>query len=188
MPVNNGTMKYSRLNWLSYLYASFSLVLLAGCDHQQGHGDHKSESSSTNICNSDGSTPQLAIRKPWVRAAGENRKISVGYFTLCNSTNENDRLLAIETDSARASELHKTTRSEDGRTSMRPSGPVDIPAQGQKTFEANGNHLMLIDLTAPLIDGSQISLEFVFEKAGRKTVTVPVKSDGPNTGDSHDNH
>jgi copper(I)-binding protein len=51
---------------------------------------------------------------------------------------------------------------------------VPLPAGESVHFEPGGLHLMLIDITAPLIAGQQVTLSLQFAKAGVVEVTAPV--------------
>jgi copper(I)-binding protein len=64
----------------------------------------------------------------------------------------------------------------DGMMSMREVASIPVPAGEQVVLEPGGYHIMLIDLTAPLVEGETIQLALQFEKAGMVMVTAEVRA------------
>ena len=58
---------------------------------------------------------------------------------------------------------------------------IDIPAHGQLTLEPGGYHVMLINLTKPLVAGDRLPLTLQFEHAGQMDITVKIKSSDAGT-------
>ncbi len=86
-----------------------------------------------------------------------------------------DRLLAAQCAVCDHVEIHKMV-DDSGIMRMRPVPFVDIPAGQTVTLSAMGYHLMLMGMTSPLHAGDSLPLTLTFEKAGQRTVTVPVYS------------
>ena len=62
----------------------------------------------------------------------------------------------------------------------RPTG-FRVPARGALKLEPGGKHLMLIELYRPLGSGESVELTLCFEKAGTRSVSVPVHAPGAAT-------
>ena len=62
---------------------------------------------------------------------------------------------------------------------MSPVDRIEIPAGGQTKLEPGGFHIMLMNLAAPLENGSTIKVTLTFETAAPQTVDVDVRDDAP---------
>lgn len=98
----------------------------------------------------------------------------VVYATIANRGQAADRLISIATPAAAMASLHET-RDENGTTSMAPVSALDLPAGATVVLKPGGLHIMLMQLRAPLKQGTTIRLDFTFEKSGMVGVEVPVK-------------
>jgi copper(I)-binding protein len=101
------------------------------------------------------------------------------YLTIHNDGDEADRLTGATTPMAQAVEIHET-RDENGVGTMRmQEDGVEIPAGATVAFAPVGLHLMLVGLTASLLSDTTYELTLTFARAGKVTVTVPVRRDAP---------
>jgi copper(I)-binding protein len=96
---------------------------------------------------------------------------TAAYFTLHNTGAQPDRLISAACACARKVEAH-TMATVDGKMTMRPAGPVTIPAKGEVAFKPGGAHLMVFGLKKPAEAGTTMPMTLTFERAGK--VTVPV--------------
>lgn len=100
----------------------------------------------------------------------------VAYLTI-HGGDVADRLVGVSSPRSSKVELH--TMSMDGDVmQMREVDAIDVPAQGEVKLMPGGMHLMLLGLTAPLKAGEKVSLTLHFERAGNRTVEVPVGAIG----------
>src|SRR5215510_10153001 len=120
----------------------------------------------------------LKITAPWSRATPAGSKVGAGYMVIRNDGSEADRLVSAETTAARRVEVH-TTSTKDGVMSMRQiSGGIAIAPGKDVTLAPGGNHMMFIDLKAPLKQGDKIPVTLKFEKAGTVDVEFEVQALG----------
>jgi copper(I)-binding protein len=118
----------------------------------------------------------LTIDHPWARASAGNAKNGAAYMTITNDGPEPDRLLSATTPAAAMAELHVHIMDSDGVMKMRPVEAIEL-APGEATALAPGGlHLMLMGLSAPLIEDQSFPLTLVFEAAGRIEVSVTIAS------------
>lgn len=114
-----------------------------------------------------------AISNPFARATPPNAKTGAAYAAIASV--EGDRLLAVASPAAEMGQIHDM-KIEDGVAKMREiEGGLEIPAGQTVSLAPGGKHLMLMGLTGPLVEGSDITLILTFEKAGEVEVTAPVK-------------
>jgi periplasmic copper chaperone A len=119
----------------------------------------------------------IVVTAPWARATPGALKIGAAYMTLANRGAAPDRLIGVRSDVAERVELH-TNLNQDGMMQMRPLDSVALPPGQAVRFEPSGLHLMLVNLKAPLQEGSEFPLQVTFERAGTLTVQVKVGAIG----------
>lgn len=107
----------------------------------------------------------IEIDTPWARASIGKSRPAVAYLTIRNVGDQPDRLLEVESPTAGHAMLHNSA-IDDGVMKMTPLGAADIPSRGEVAFEPGGAHIMLMDLQQPLVEGEQLPLILVFERAG----------------------
>ena len=120
-------------------------------------------------------TGSLLIRQPWARASIGLAKAGAAYVSVENRGAAADRLLGVETPVARRASLH-THKVVDGVARMRPAGPLDVAPGAVAVMEPGGLHVMLMGLTAPLMEGERFIMTLTFERAGEVEVVVEVRS------------
>jgi copper(I)-binding protein len=126
----------------------------------------------------DYSVGSLKITAPWSRATPAGSKTGAGYMVVRNEGAEADRLVSAETPAARRVEMHATSM-KDGVMSMRQISGGIVIAPGQEVMLApGGQHMMFIDIKAPLKQGDKIPVTLRFEKAGKVDVELEVQAAG----------
>jgi copper(I)-binding protein len=89
-----------------------------------------------------------------------------------------DRLLGVHTPRAKKAELH-THVHEGEMMRMKQIDSIEVPAGGQVEFKPGSNHVMLFELSAPLVAGERFPLTLEFEHAGEVTVDVSIQDQAP---------
>ena len=118
---------------------------------------------------------ELHIDHPWARASIGQVKNGAAYVTLSNHSQELDSLIAAASPVAKRVELH-TVLMEDGVMKMREVAGIEVTPGEPTLLKPGGLHIMLMGLTAPLVEGESFPLTLTFEKAG--SVEVQVKVEG----------
>jgi len=109
----------------------------------------------------------------FLRASPKIANAGAGFLIITNNTDRDDRLVAAEANISTTVELH--THIKDGDIMrMRAVESIAVPAHGKAELKPGADHIMFIDLTKPLAEGEAVPVTLVFEKAGRKTITLPV--------------
>ena len=97
------------------------------------------------------------------------------FMTITNNTGAPVRLSGGSSPIAKMVEIHETI-DDNGVMKMRPvAGGIEIPPGKTVELKPGGMHVMLMGLTAPLVEGQDVELTLIFEKAGPVTLKVPVK-------------
>jgi copper(I)-binding protein len=121
------------------------------------------------------SVGHLLIGHPWARATAPGMPMGVVYLTLTNRGTREDALIAAQTPAAARVEIHQTLLT-DGMARMRPLTQVIVGAGKVVKVEPGGIHLMLVDLTQPLLTGNRFPLTLTFRDSGKLEVQVKVEA------------
>ncbi|SDH84028.1 copper chaperone PCu(A)C [Roseospirillum parvum] len=120
--------------------------------------------------------PPPRVEQPWARASAGMARAG-GVFMQLISSGDADRLIAAASPVAEVVELH-THIHDNGVMRMRAVPFMEIPAGSTTALKPGGLHVMLIDLKAPLKEGSLIPLSLTFEHGGTVDIEVPVAGPG----------
>jgi copper(I)-binding protein len=120
-------------------------------------------------------TSQLEVSNAWARATPGKAETGAAYVTIQSPAA--DRLLSASSPVAKKAEVH-TMEMAGMVMKMRPIAALDIPAGSPVALKPGGEHIMLIGLQHPLVEGQSFPLTLNFEKAGARTVTVAVEKAG----------
>jgi copper(I)-binding protein len=117
----------------------------------------------------------IGVSDAFIRSSGPAAVSGAAFMVLENSTDQDDRLIAVSSDVAKKIELHTHQQQGDGIMKMiMIEGGIAIPAGQTHALERGGDHVMLMGLTRPLVQGESVVLTLTFEKADPLTVEVPV--------------
>ena len=148
--------------------AAALLLPLSACTGASG------DAETTGPAPEDGADGGLTLTDPWVKAAEEGMTSSFG--VLRNDTERDLVLTGVLTPASSAVELHETTSDGSGGMSMtEKEGGFELPAGGELVLEPGGHHIMLMDLTAPLLPGDEVELTLQFEDGTEHPFTATVK-------------
>jgi periplasmic copper chaperone A len=132
--------------------------------------------ASATVALADVQAGALKIGQPWSRATPNGAQVGAGYLTITNTGPEPDRLVGGSLANAGRVEVHAVTM-ENGVMRMHPvEGGLEIKPGETVVLKPGGNHMMFMDLTAPLREGETVEGTLIFEKAG--TVRIPFTVEG----------
>jgi periplasmic copper chaperone A len=151
------------------LLAIIGLFTLAGCQTATNSMDHE------KMQHGDMQHGQkVMVHQVWARASAGMAKSGIAFMSIMNHGMNDDRLLAARTTVSERAELH-THIMDGGVMRMRQVPHIDLPKSQTVMLKPGGLHVMLMNLHAPLKEGSQFPLTLEFEKAGSIKVHVSVK-------------
>ncbi|WP_428154582.1 copper chaperone PCu(A)C [Brevundimonas sp.] len=109
----------------------------------------------------------------WCRPSPNGVNAGGCYVTLTAATD--DRLTGGSTPRAGSLQVHEM-KTENGMMKMAElTAGLPLPAGQAVALAPGGNHLMLIELTAPLVAGETVPLTFQFASAPAITVQAEVR-------------
>ncbi len=98
---------------------------------------------------------------------------AAAYGKLTNIGSSEDTLVAVKSEVARATELHKSVMT-NGIAQMRTVANVHLRPGDSLTLKPKSYHVMFKGLTQPLKAGDVVRLIWVFESMGEVVVETPV--------------
>lgn len=137
--------------------------LLTGCTS----GQASDEAAPANT-SAEATAQRVQLVDGWAKA-GEGM---TGVFgTLTNTTDSDLVITGITSDAAAMVELHEVV---DG-VMRKIAGDVVIPAGGTFELAPGDNHIMLMQMPAPIAAGEEITLTLAFDDGSSVTVSALVK-------------
>jgi periplasmic copper chaperone A len=117
----------------------------------------------------------LSVTEAWSRPTPPGATVGALYFSIANTGNHADRLLALSTPVAKKIELHES-QTVNGVIEMHALTFLECPPGATVAARPGGLHAMLLGLTQPLMAGATFSVALQFRDAGSVTVPVAVRS------------
>ncbi len=132
---------------------------------------------------------QVKVDKAWARATVQGQKATGAFMTF--TAPQATRLVAVSTPVAGVAEIHEM-KMDGGVMKMRALPALELPANQTVELKPGGQHLMLMDLKAPLAKDGSVALTLTFRDAkgveSQQQVTLPVTTgmpQGPMQGHGH---
>lgn len=142
------------------------LVLLCGCAPS-------TPSAPTPSVSRDGCP--LTVSDAWAKASDSGMTAAFG--RLDNPTGGAVSIVSATSPAAATVQLHEVLVGADGSSTMAPkAGGFVVPAGGSLTLAPGGDHLMLMDLVAPVRAGDDVALQLVTDTGARCAVTASART------------
>jgi copper(I)-binding protein len=129
---------------------------------------------STNLL-ADGQA--IDVTDGWVRETPPNARNAAAFLTLNNHSNTARQLTDVQCQTTLAArcELHEHLHTANGMRMQKATTAPTIPAAGSLQLAPGGYHIMLLDLTKPLLRGETVELIFIFDDQSSYKAQLPVK-------------
>lgn len=125
--------------------------------------------------------PVQKVTNVWIRLGATDTAPAAAYFNVYGGPTA-DRLLQVSSEVNTKTELHESM-TMGNMASMKPTGPVDIPAGGKVEFKPGGRHAMLFGMNPAIKPGTPVTLTFTFASgqeiqvdAGTQSASAPIKN------------
>ncbi|MBA4025838.1 MAG: hypothetical protein C0482_26120 [Gordonia sp.] len=116
----------------------------------------------------------ITVSDQWVKAADSGMTAAFGQ--LANTGDSQVHLVSVSSPASGYMEIHEMATSDSGGMVMREKeGGLVIPAKGSHSLDPGGDHLMFMDITAPVTAGQTVDLTFTFEDGSTKDVEAQVR-------------
>ncbi|WP_408016074.1 copper chaperone PCu(A)C [Rhodococcus artemisiae] len=141
------------------LLLTAAAVLVAGCG---------TDSNDTAAADS------LAVSSSWAKAADSG--MTAAFAELENTGDEDLRIVSATSPGAGSTELHEMVAGDGGTMVMRESESGFVVEAGSvHSLAPGGDHLMLMDLTGPIVPGADVSFTLTFDDGSTKDFTAQVR-------------
>jgi copper(I)-binding protein len=117
----------------------------------------------------------VEISGAFARATAPGQGAAGVFMTVKNPRDQPVEITGASSSRAGRVELHRTETGADGVKRMVHQPSITIPAKGQVVLAPGGLHVMLLDLTAPLTEGSTIDVDVTLGDGTKVTTPVIVK-------------
>ena len=132
------------------------------------------------------SAGQIMISDAYARSSGALAKAGAAYMIIMNHSDENDRLIGVQSDIAKKTELHSHLEDDNGVMKMvRIDEGIKIGPMKDHSLAPGGEHIMFMGLKEPFETGKIIPITLLFEKAGEVGIEVIVDQDRKEKKHSH---
>lgn len=120
----------------------------------------------------DAAAPSVEVSDAVCRPTPNGRDVTGCYMTLAAATD--DRLVSVSTDAAGKAEIHEMSTAGGVMTMAEMTNGLPLPAGEVTALQPGGNHIMLMQVTAPLAEGDTVDLALTFADAAPVTVSARV--------------
>lgn len=143
--------------------AVLSAGVVAGC------------SSSTTPAGSESQAPTcpISVSDGWVKAA--DKGMTAAFGTLSNGGGQPVTITAAATPASTSMELHEVVDDNGTMVMKAVADGFPVPANGSLILEPGGYHLMLMDVTAPIKAGQDVTFTLTCSNGATTQVTAQAK-------------
>ncbi|PZX11959.1 copper chaperone PCu(A)C [Celeribacter halophilus] len=117
---------------------------------------------------------ELSVTGAFIRATLPHAPVAGGYMTIANHGITDDRLLSVTAPIGERTDIHEMTIENDVMTMRALPDGLPVPAGETVSLQPAGNHLMIMGLSAQLVEGQSYDLTLKFENVGEVTVPFDV--------------
>ena len=123
---------------------------------------------------SDVAARSVTLESGWAKAGSGMTAV---FGTVTNRTDQGITITGGTSPSAGEVQVHTMAKQADGSMKMmQKKGGLRVPAGGSVALEPGGDHLMLLELTEPLVNGDDVVLVMVTSSGDELAWTVPVRT------------
>jgi len=117
----------------------------------------------------------IVVEDAYVRAPPPGGAAGSAYMKLRNTADAEVALVGAASNAAGKVTLHDTMDHGDMLHMMSISS-LNVPAKGELLLKSGGAHLMLEELSAELVPGSEVELSLQFSDGSTVSLQAPVRS------------
>lgn len=158
---------------LSLVAAAAMAVSLTACGGSESSETSASETTTSTSASASASTSAtatsdasagasaLTLEDAWVwayKADDPNPDMSAMFGELTNTSDKDITLVSGTSDSAPKVELHEVVTKDGKQVMQQKEGGFVVPAGKSITLQPGGDHIMLMDLAAPMTVGTEVLL------------------------------
>ena len=116
----------------------------------------------------------LVLSDFWIKKVIANNNITAGYIKIENKNEKNERLISVESNFSKRTELHYMNIKNDIMIMKHLEDGVLIKSKSQINLKPRNFHIMFIDLSKSFNKTSNQKVKFNFENAGSIIINMPI--------------
>ncbi|MEJ8865993.1 copper chaperone PCu(A)C [Pseudomonas jessenii] len=116
---------------------------------------------------------QTRVDDAWVRATVADQPSSGAFMTVTASSDS--KLLSVQTPVAKLVQIHEMSMKDDVMK-MQKVPSVALPAGKPVSFNPNGYHIMLMNLTGQIKEGDKVPLTLTVEDAKGEKESIQIEA------------
>ena len=130
----------------------------------------------------------LVLSDFWIKKVIANNNITAGYIKIENKNEKNERLISVESNFSKRTELHYMNIKNDIMIMKHLEDGVLIKSKSKINLKPRSFHIMFIDLTKSFNKTSYQKVKFNFENAGSIIINMPITNKVKISKDKKKNH
>ena len=130
----------------------------------------------------------LVLSDFWIKKVIANNNITAGYIKIENKNEKNERLISVESNFSKRTELHYMNIKNDIMIMKHLEDGVLIKSKSKINLKPRSFHIMFIDLTKSFNKTSYQKVKFNFENAGSIIINMPIINKAKISKDKKKNH
>ena len=130
----------------------------------------------------------LVLSDFWIKKVIANNNITAGYIKIENKNEKNERLISVESNFSKRTELHYMNIKNDIMIMKHLEDGVLIKSKSKINLKPRSFHIMFIDLTKSFNKTSYQKVKFNFENAGPIIINMPIINKAKTSKDKKKNH
>ena len=155
------------------LLAAVGVLALAGCGTTSAGSVPTASGSAAQTASFDAARGPLAATDAWVKSAPGG--MTAAFLTLANDGDAADVLVSATTPASPTVQLHEMAMRGGQMVMRQKATGIAVPAHGRATLEPGGDHIMLMDLSAPVRAGDVVRLTLTFASGATLQVAAVAK-------------
>ena len=125
----------------------------------------------------------LVLSDFWIKKVIANNNITAGYIKIENKNEKNERLISVESDFSKKTELHDMFIKNDIMIMKHLEEGVLIKSKSQLDLRPGSLHIMFINLTKSLKKTKFQKVKFNFKNTGSIVINMPIMDNRKKTND-----
>lgn len=113
----------------------------------------------------------ITVEQGWARLEPDRSSAAKIYLTIHNKSDNDDYLLAVDTQVAKAAMIHEANQQP-------VPGGLTMPSHSEVVMRPSGYHIMVNELSETVRPGVNLPIRIILRDAGSFDLSVPVLESG----------
>jgi copper(I)-binding protein len=148
-------------------------LLAAGALTVAACGTGSTDTTDGAAAPSPAAADPVTVTDAWVKASPG--PMTGAFGTISNTGDSDLTLVSASTSASDMTELHEVVMA-DGQMVMQPKeGGFEVPAGGERVLEPGADHMMIMQMDAPVEAGDDVEITLTFDDGSTYTYTAQAR-------------